>query len=1057
MNDNEKTKEELIKELAELRAKPSEGVAAESDRDEYKAYFDYMGDALIVLDMHRRVLRLNKSAKRMLGYSDEDISGLTFEKLFPEREHKSHYAEMEQAIETRSIRSMDTTLISKRGVEIPVLLSGSVMLDREGEPCGLIGVCRDYTQIKRRYEDELLRSEQRCQLHIERTPLAAIEWNTDFEVVEWNQAAEKVFGYTREEALGRHADFIIHKDARGHVDKVWQDLMEREGGERSTNLNVTKDGRTIFCEWYNTPLVTGGGEVIGAASMAHDVTELKAAQDALRSAHYDLEEKVRERTEELIKTNEALRDRERRLLEAERVSGLGHWEYDLRDGKLYWSDEVYRIFNMDPEEIESSFDAFMERIHPEDREEVARAYRESVENKTVYDIVHRLLMEDGSVKYVNERCKTEYDEDGIPVRSLGTVLDITKLKQAEEALGESEGKYRRLFENMQEGFAYCKMEFDELGKPVDWVYLEVNDYFELLTGLKKEDVVGKRVTQAIPTIKETHPELFDIYGDVALTGRQARFEIYFKPLEIWLSVAAYCPRKGYFIAIFGNITERKGIEEALRDSEERFSKVFYASSDIMAITRVSDGLIVEVNDTMLKLFGYERDELVGDTTTGKNLWGDPSDRDRMVEILKRDGCIKNFATKVCTRSGELRSIIFSADTITLRGETHLITHARDITEKLEAEERLRQSEEKFRGIAERSYDAILMTDAGGHYTYISPGDEKNTGVKAEEGIGKDFRDFLPERSVPLADKAFARVLGGETVEGLELEAVRRDGRPFFIECNITPVYQDNEVSGTQIIYRNITERKRADEVRIKNIELEKVNRLKDEFLANMSHELRTPLNSIIGFSEMLKDDMVGKLTEVQKGQCELIFKSGRHLLDLVNDILDLSKVEAGKMQLELEMSNISELLKTGGLILKETAQKRSIELSLDIADDIGIVYVDPVRFKQVAYNLLSNAVKFTPDGGSVSLSARSIGADPNRMLEVSVTDTGIGIPEKDIERLFTPFEQLENVFTKKYEGTGLGLMLVKRLTELHGGTVEVKSKEGEGSTFTVRIPYRESL
>ena len=230
---------------------------------------------------------------------------------------------------------------------------------------------------------------------------------------------------------------------------------------------------------------------------------------------------------------------------------------------------------------------------------------------------------------------------------------------------------------------------------------------------------------------------------------------------------------------------------------------------------------------------------------------------------------------------------------------------------------------------------------------------------------------------------------------------------------------------------------------------QEANQAKSEFLANMSHELRTPLNAIIGFSEVLKQGQAGDLTARQKEFSGEIYDSGQHLLSLINDILDLSKIEAGKMTLELEKADLALLLEGCLAIVREKALAHGIRLQSRAAANLGAAMVDTRKFKQMVYNLLSNAVKFTPDGGRIVLEAQRTAAG---QLEFSVSDTGIGIAAKDLPRLFTPFEQLDGSLARKYEGTGLGLSMVKRLAELHGGTVNAASELGKGSRFTVRMP-----
>ncbi|MEA2624826.1 MAG: hypothetical protein QOD06_871, partial [Candidatus Binatota bacterium] len=255
---------------------------------------------------------------------------------------------------------------------------------------------------------------------------------------------------------------------------------------------------------------------------------------------------------------------------------------------------------------------------------------------------------------------------------------------------------------------------------------------------------------------------------------------------------------------------------------------------------------------------------------------------------------------------------------------------------------------------------------------------------------------------------------------------------------------------------------------------EDASRMKSEFLANMSHELRTPLNAIIGFSEVLRDGLMGDLTDQQRGFIGDIFGSGKHLLSLINDILDLSKVEAGKMMLDLEPVQVSSLLVDSLSMIRQKAAIRHIRLVTNGAEDLGSIQVDARKVKQIVYNLLSNAVKFTLERGEVSLRAGRVpriavgrqsgsstgrsfplaGNDFAEFLEITVSDNGIGISPEGLEQLFTPFTQIDSGLGRKFEGTGLGLAMVKLLAELHGGTVAVESAVGRGCSFTVWLPFR---
>jgi signal transduction histidine kinase len=238
------------------------------------------------------------------------------------------------------------------------------------------------------------------------------------------------------------------------------------------------------------------------------------------------------------------------------------------------------------------------------------------------------------------------------------------------------------------------------------------------------------------------------------------------------------------------------------------------------------------------------------------------------------------------------------------------------------------------------------------------------------------------------------------------------------------------------------------ELEAANRGLEAASRHKSEFLANMSHELRTPLNAVIGFSEVLLQRMFGELNDKQDEYLKDIYASGQHLLSLINDILDLSKIEAGRMELAPTPFHLPTALENAVTLVKERASRRGIALQLDIDPRLGELVGDERKVKQVLLNLLSNAVKFTPEGGRISLRA----SRTDGMVEIAVTDTGIGIAPKDQAAVFEEFRQVGSDETRKQEGTGLGLTLAKKFVELHGGRIWVESELGRGATFTFTLP-----
>lgn len=357
-------------------------------------------------------------------------------------------------------------------------------------------------------------------------------------------------------------------------------------------------------------------------------------------------------------------------------------------------------------------------------------------------------------------------------------------------------------------------------------------------------------------------------------------------------------------------------------------------------------------------------------------------------------------------------------------------------------------------------DAVVVIDGEYRITYWNAAAESMYGVPTQEALGKQLFDIYTYDWFDPADEAAAfeslHATGHWRGENFH---IRHDGVRIAVESSVsTEQDEEGRITSMIAVIRSIDARRRTEEelragrdaLHRKNEELAQASRLKDEFLANMSHELRTPLTTVQILTEAMRDQLYGTLNERQLRAVRTIEESGQHLLSLINDILDLAKIEAGQLQLLLEPCSLAELCREAMAFVGQQAERKNMRLYADLPDDHVIVQVDARRVKQILINLLSNAVKFTPPEGSVRLRARI--DDVGRCVCLSVEDTGIGISAEDIPRLFVPFTQIDSGLSRSYPGTGLGLSLVHRMTDLHGGSVEVASTPGTGSTFTVRLP-----
>ena len=553
---------------------------------------------------------------------------------------------------------------------------------------------------------------------------------------------------------------------------------------------------------------------------------------------------------------------------------------------------------------------------------------------------------------------------------------------------------------------------------------------------------------------------------------------------------------GYLLTSIGN-TARKQAEEALLKAGALQSAIF-SSENFSSIATDANGVIQIFNVGAERMLGYTASEVVNKVTPAQI--SDPQE-----VIARADALSLELSTRIAPG---FEALVFKASrgiediyelTYIRKDGTRFpalvsITALRDAPgavigylligtdntarkqveeERTKLDQRLRDQHFYTRSLIESNIDALIATDPRGIITDVNKQTEALTGCTRDELIGAPFKNYFTDSQ--RAEAGINRVLGEGKVTNYELTARARNGTLTVVSYNATTFHdRDRMLQGVFAAARDMTELKRFEHtLQQKNAELEDANRMKSEFLANMSHELRTPLNAIIGFSEVLKDGLLGDLTEQQRGFIGDIFGSGKHLLLLINDILDLSKVEAGKMLLDLEQIQVPSLLENSLSIIREKAASRNVRLTLD-AGEVGPVFADARKVKQIVYNLLSNAVKFSAEGGQVTLATRVVprsdvgklsgswtgrscamaDSEFTEFLELKVTDRGIGIAEDGLEKLFQPFSQIDSGLARRFEGTGLGLAMVKLLAELHGGTVAAESAVGEGSAFTVWLPLR---
>ena len=501
-------------------------------------------------------------------------------------------------------------------------------------------------------------------------------------------------------------------------------------------------------------------------------------------------------------------------------------------------------------------------------------------------------------------------------------------------------------------------------------------------------------------------------------------------------------------------------------SAQAYLAAIVASSDDAIIAHDLDGNITLWNPAAERLLGYTPADVLGKSTLMLFPAGRRHDE---IETLKRVWSGENlshFETVLAARDGRVIEVSVTISLIVDASGRAIGASkiARDLTERKQAD----VAALRLGAIVESSDDAIVSKDLNGIVTSWNLAAERVFGWTAAEMIGQSITRIIPKERMDEEKFVLSQVRAGKRVD--HFETVRQDkfGRPIQISLTVSPIRAaDGRVIGASKIARDITRDKelvasqreaqareeaaRRQVLEVENRRIQEGSRIKSEFVANMSHELRTPLNSIIGFAELMVDQRLGPLPPKYAEFPSLILNSAGHLLQLINDILDLAKVESGKIDLKPERVQLASVVHDVASIASGLARQRDIRIDTIVAPEVGEAHLDPNRLKQVLYNFLSNAIKFSHEHSRVEVRIRTEGADHFRL---EVQDWGIGIKAEDQDRLFVEFQQLDASTAKHYKGTGLGLALTKRIVEAQGGSVGVQAELGVGSTFYAQLPKR---
>ena len=753
------------------------------------------------------------------------------------------------------------------------------------------------------------------------------------------------------------------------------------------------------------------------------------------------------------KAEEALQRSREALAEANALAHLGSFELDLSSFKVFVTEDLYSMLGFTPGGIESLEDILC-FVYPGDRQKARDLFQSIREDRE------------------GERSKKEYSQEirlKRPYRGMGwfvfrarrgqealreqrvfvTLQDITELRLMEKAVRESEKKYRGMFESLQDVYFKCNY---------GGLLVEISPSVKKLGGYDPEEVIGlgAEVFFENPFQKE------NLRSRLLLEGSVSDFEISLKGSDgaiRYVSMNCHVLRdaEGTIQAYEGmlrNISDRILGEQAMRTSEQKFRGIFEYSRD--AVVLIRKGRFMDCNNRALQIFGYEnKEDFFRKTPIALSAEVQPDGRasldllEIMEDVMVRAAeDIPVFEWMFLNRKGEPFLAEVQLSPILLEEAPAIQALVRDVTERKKQEDQRRTLSE----VIHQSPLSIMVCDRNGIIEYVNAFSQQKAGRSQEELEGKNLYSYLREYLCFEEEEVreIAKIVTEGSLWSGESRGCSVDDAHYIEYFRILPLFDASRETVLRIAFmgEDVTEQKHMERALVEARETaESASRSKSIFLANMSHEIRTPMNAILGYSQLLQREE--GFTPKQKEFLDIIGRSGEHLLVLINDILEMSKIEAGRITLNRESGNLQMLLRDIENMFRIRAEEKGLSLSVSIRENVPPwITADHDKIRQVILNLLSNALKFTRTGGIALRVSRENASEESQdiLLAVEVEDTGCGIAQEEVEKVFSSFEQTDSGI-KHGGGTGLGMAISRQYARLMGGDITVKSELGRGSVF----------